>query len=70
MNKNLLYLQQEISQDWYSGDVIRALELSGSLVPQVLKKIYHNPSALSFNPHPGKKSIPLNICSVESTRDV
>ena len=23
------------SQDWYSGDIIRALELSGSLVPQV-----------------------------------
>ena len=35
----LIDFQQEISQDWYSGDVIRALELSGSLVPQVLKQI-------------------------------
>jgi hypothetical protein len=31
-------------QDWYSGDVIRALELSESLVPQV-----------GFTPYPKKK---------------
>merc|ERR1719356_1859395 len=27
-------------QDWYSGDVIRALELSGSLVPQNLREMF------------------------------
>lgn len=33
---NMNDFQQVLSQDWYSGDVIKALELSGSLVPQVI----------------------------------
>ena len=53
---------------WRRNKSPRAFWVSGASGAE--KKTYHNPSALSLHPHPGKKSIPLNICPLESTRDV
>jgi len=39
-NEGFSYTFITAEQDWYSGDIIRALELSDSLVPQELRDLY------------------------------
>jgi len=41
-NEGFAYTFITAEQDWYSGDIIRALELSEALVPQELRDIHEN----------------------------